>query len=496
MIQQIESDRQKIADLEQEIRYEQRNRKQYQGDTERLEMEIAHFHQKIKSTGFTVVLIDGDGAKFRDEFLRDHEQGAARAALALSKAVKDAGHGDDILVRVFANLNDLATSLCHSGAIDYRDSMIKFAEQFTNSHPSFDFINVGKGKEHADSKVRSQLDHYHRNMQCQKILVACCHDNGYLPNLREYQLYDQDKIVLLETTPAEPGFKKLDFPILRFDSVFRSEPLNNETKHRPQSLPFGNVRPPPGFSQAPLGRPMQSMPDLLDATNTNQSTHRSSTPSASSTTTSPIQTISNIERPQPPVEKSPPAPPARTKSNIVSSGNGGTSISYATAGGKADHQNVTVKVAKPKKQPNCAYYNGDQGRLDLPIQHPAKSAAQESYQAKFLAVKPSVLCNDHYLRGDCKKPNCNKTHNVKLSPEELAIHRYKARTSMCPDGPYCVDYTCYLSHHCPRAKCLPSQDKPCPFSNTAEYGDLHYTTKEQSTPRYKWTEDVDFPETL
>ncbi|KAI0142861.1 hypothetical protein GGR57DRAFT_373163 [Xylariaceae sp. FL1272] len=508
MIQQINSDAQKIAELEKEIRYEQRHRKQYQGDAEKLEMEMAHIHQRIKNTGFTVVLIDGDGAKFRDEFLRDHENGAARAAVKLREAVKDAGYGDDILVRVFANVNDLARSLCHSGAIDYADSMKIFAEQFTNSNPSFDFVNVGKGKENADSKLRSQIRHYYRNVQCQKILIACCHDNGYLHALREYFGHKDDRIVLLETTPAEPGFKKLDFPIVRFDSVFRTESLNNETKHRPQSLPFTNVRSPPGFPQAPLGRPMQSMPDLMDAAATNQSTYRSATPSASSATTSPIQTTSSveridridrIERPQPPVEKSPKSPPpapARTKSNIVSSGNGGTSISYATAGGNAEHQNVTVKMAKPKKQPNYAYYNSDQGRLDLPIQHPAKSAAQETYQAKFLAAKPSVLCNDHYLRGVCKKLNCNKTHDVKLNPEELAIHRYKARTSMCPEGPYCVDYTCYLSHHCPRVKCVPTQDKPCPFSNTAEFGDLHYTTKEQSTPRYKWTDGIDFPETL
>ncbi len=108
---------------------------------------------------FAVVLIDGDGAKFRDEFIRDHEQGAVKAAWRLKEAVKEANFGHDmpILVRVYANLNDLAKSLRMSGVIDYDESLRIFAEQFTNTHADCDFINVGKGKENADSKIRREL---------------------------------------------------------------------------------------------------------------------------------------------------------------------------------------------------------------------------------------------------------------------------------------------------------------------------------------------------
>jgi hypothetical protein len=35
--------------------------------------------------------------------------------------------------------------------------MRTFAEQFTNSRAEFDFINVGRGKENADSKMRSEF---------------------------------------------------------------------------------------------------------------------------------------------------------------------------------------------------------------------------------------------------------------------------------------------------------------------------------------------------
>lgn len=107
------------------------------------------------------MLIDGDGAKFADEFLRDPIDGAERAAQKLKQAVRDNlqgtnfGHDDvSIIVRVYANLNDLSKSLRLSHVITSDDDMRLFAERFTNSRADFDFVNVGKGKENADSKIR------------------------------------------------------------------------------------------------------------------------------------------------------------------------------------------------------------------------------------------------------------------------------------------------------------------------------------------------------
>jgi len=89
-------------------------------------------------------------------------------------------------VRAYANLNDLAKSLRLSKVIDSDEDMRTFAEQFTNSRAEVDFVNVGRGKENADSKLRKMLNHYLRNLQCKKIFVACCHDNGYLQYVSEY----------------------------------------------------------------------------------------------------------------------------------------------------------------------------------------------------------------------------------------------------------------------------------------------------------------------
>lgn len=320
------------------------------------------------------------------------------------------------------------------------------------------------------------------------IFIACCHDNGYIHDLRQYAGVTDIKIRLIETTSAEPNFRTLGFPILRFDNVFRSEPLNNEIKRGMQSFPFRS-RSPAQPNPGPIARPTQATLLPFESVSAELQEQIWGTPSASSAVPSPVQTMSSLaaitnDRPQSassPQGKSPPQSQALTRpSNVINSGNGGTSISYATAGGTADFKNVTVKLAKPKKLPKYAYYNEDKYRLDPPTQHPARGPAQATYQTKFQAIKPLVFCNDHYLKGRCKRGvNCDKEHEVELTPSEVAIHRYKARTSLCPQGPLCTDCDCYLSHHCPRALC--TRNENCPFYNTASWGDLHYT-KEQMKP--------------
>ncbi|KAI1258110.1 hypothetical protein MGN70_001157 [Eutypa lata] len=486
MIKKIDADAKRIAELELDLEDQKRSRALYQSKASLLEKDVQTLDQKVNKDSFVVVLIDGDGAKFADEFLRDPIEGAERAAQRLKQAVRDSlkgtnfGHDDvSIIVRVYANLNDLSKSLRLSHVIYSDDEMRLFAERFTNSRADFDFVNVGKGKENADSKIRRMLSHYHKNIQCKKIFLAgCCHDNGYLHDLRDYNGIGDDRVVLLETTHAEPGFRSLGFPIIRFNDVFRSEPLNNETKHsvqlmqpQPQShsMPL-RIQSPPQVSSpelisrpGPIARPTPPTSKSLSAASPTQpQEQRPSIHPTGVSTPSPVLSSSTTDS----------KVPARAQTtSVISSGNGGTSINYATAGGSNDHQNVTVKAPKPKKQPRVIYYNADGYRVDPATQHPPRTPAQATYQAKFQSIKPSVFCNDFYLKGRCKwGVNCDKTHDAELTAPELAIHRYKARTSICPAGPYCVDYDCYLSHHCIRDPCTRDD---CQFLETKKWGDLH-----------------------
>ncbi|KAK7755964.1 hypothetical protein SLS62_001906 [Diatrype stigma] len=113
---------------------------------------------------FVVVLVDGDGAKFCDDLLNEPDPafGAQKAAENLKKAVRDHLRQENlseditIIVRVFAHVSGLAKALTESDIIPQTYSMFTFAEKFTNACAEFDFVNVGWGKENADSKIRSK----------------------------------------------------------------------------------------------------------------------------------------------------------------------------------------------------------------------------------------------------------------------------------------------------------------------------------------------------
>ncbi len=87
----------------------------------------------------------------------------------------------------------------------------------------------------------------------------------------------------------------------------------------------------------------------------------------------------------------------------------------------------------------------------------------------------------HWQPPESPKPRSTN----KCSTEEIAIHRYRARTRRCSSGPFCRNYDCYLSHHCPAGdRCRKGSD--CSFF-AADDGDLHYSNPEQLGPAFKLT---------
>lgn len=110
-----------------------------------------------------VVLVDGDGAIFRDELLQKPKEGAYEASRRIIQEVQESlrdsaldARDITIVVRIFANLHDLAKTLHLTNTIASRGDFSVFAESFTTSRGEFDFVNVGPGKENADSKMRSE----------------------------------------------------------------------------------------------------------------------------------------------------------------------------------------------------------------------------------------------------------------------------------------------------------------------------------------------------
>ena len=90
-------------------------------------------------------------------------EGGKRAAVALRDAVDNKCSNlpskMEIVVKVCANLSGLATALCKAGSISSESLFKQFTLGFTQAKASFDFIDVGHGKERADSKIRGRETH-------------------------------------------------------------------------------------------------------------------------------------------------------------------------------------------------------------------------------------------------------------------------------------------------------------------------------------------------
>ncbi|PKX92393.1 uncharacterized protein P174DRAFT_373257 [Aspergillus novofumigatus IBT 16806] len=469
VLRKINEDKGRLDSLTIELEHERESRLRYQVELRDLREQRQRWEQLYNKDPYVAVLVDGDGAIFNNELLQDPRQGASEAALRLTEAVrnylKDTPLGSDdvpIVVRIFANLNGLAKSLLHHNAIDYEDKMRVFAEQFTNSRAEFDFVNVGHGKENADSKMRKMFGHFYRNFQCKKIFFAGCHDNGYLHDLREYAGESgRQRIVLLETTPAQSGFTQMGFEMTRFDSVFRSDVLGSP----PVPLaPLTALRIQP-MTTAPASSGATTQPPIAPP-----STVRKESPIARPATTNTVR--ANSPAVVPPERQASPA-----TGTVVSSGNGGVSIkypTYATASGANGHHNVVIAASAKPKEPRVMYYNSNGQRIDPPNNRPANLNDHRTYNEKCLRIKPKVFCNDLYLADGCPKgPNCPLEHEIKLTPGERAVHRWKARGSLCTSGPYCENYRCYLSHHCTFGDGC-TRGATCKFK-TARWGDLHHS---------------------
>lgn len=189
-------------------------------------------HQQ--SNPFAAVILDGDGAVFRNDLLAKGHEGGVKAARELLRDVKEQlkttypkFNIDDwsIFVQIVLYLPGLANKLSDLGIIRTQSELTEFIRGFNYSQPTFSIIDVGRGKENADHKCREMVHFMARFKQCKHLFFGPCHDKGYIPPLQHMRARVAERLTLIETTPAEPDFRReLNLPIAKL-TVFRSEPL-------------------------------------------------------------------------------------------------------------------------------------------------------------------------------------------------------------------------------------------------------------------------------
>lgn len=112
---------------------------------------------------FILVLVDGDGYIFHDQYLKNPESGGGDAAHRLLSQVTECINAaqshtlppdSEILVYIYANKRGLTGALLEAGIISNPTELENFLCKFTQSQAHFQFVDCGPGKERVDAKVR------------------------------------------------------------------------------------------------------------------------------------------------------------------------------------------------------------------------------------------------------------------------------------------------------------------------------------------------------
>ncbi|KAI6903895.1 hypothetical protein KC318_g7840 [Hortaea werneckii] len=179
---------------------------------------------------FVMVLVDGDGYVFNDDFIRRGAEGGQKAAQSLkdniNRSLRWKGlEGCQIMVRVYANLVGLSKSLAKAGlAGKEKRSLATFAASFTQSNDLFDFVDAGESEESANFKIRTMFRQSVNNAQCKHIFFVGCHDAGYIDELAPYSS-DRERITLVGSGTFHHEFTKVGLRIENFPMLFRSTTL-------------------------------------------------------------------------------------------------------------------------------------------------------------------------------------------------------------------------------------------------------------------------------
>ncbi|EXJ92477.1 hypothetical protein A1O3_01028 [Capronia epimyces CBS 606.96] len=350
------------------------------------ESEKSHMQTSMDCDRFVLVLIDGDGMPFLDEFVSRGLEGGEDAGKHLRTAVLDyykthaKYHADDrIVMRIYANSKGLGRTYKAAKIIPDEAVFDQFMIGFNRSHPLSDFVDAGHHKEAADSKLKANFELYYRNHHCQHIMFGGSADNSYAGFLSPLSLPNSinDRITLLEGPPFPYDLRKVaqGFRQTAFRGIFRTVKI--------QTIPNG----------VPLVGSKRPATDVLT------SMRERPTPQAKSAVITP---------PKPQLGQQPQQPP--------------------------------TSVFTP---PSYIYQNQYGQRLDVPLN------IDKEYM-KELYSKNTRLCNNYYLKGHCPfGDKCEWDHSQHLTQRQLDTFRHKARTSSCRN-PFCQDPACCLGHMCPR----------------------------------------------
>ncbi|KAI4615595.1 uncharacterized protein J4E87_009054 [Alternaria ethzedia] len=418
----------------------------WQNEKQQYERSHRNLQRNMAENPFVMVLIDGDGMIFSDDFLREGEQGGRRAAVQLFADIheyienecQDIPFGYRIACRIYANVRGLGDVLVRRGIYEDIIEFEDFVRGFTRGKTLFDFIDVGAGKDRADEKIIELFKLYSQDYHCRRIFFGCSHDNGYARTLEQCsdRLQVTNKVVLLEGVPFEKELVGLPYQTKKFPGLFRETKLvvwgSGPTY---AASTYANGLPPafvPGridsndsskASVASTGLPSRfpapSKSPIMDSPLPNRATMMALPRTPSTSTLASDSTF-------PALKPDPPAP----------------LLNWAAKAAAPPPPVTETPVYKPANREEVIARNRAGQRVDPPCKDYDKAEVDR--------MKKIKLCNVHFLRAECPyDTKCTHLHAYKPTSDELATLRLVARMAPCSNGSVCQDIRCIYGHRCP-----------------------------------------------
>ncbi|KAG8886744.1 hypothetical protein FRB98_001045 [Tulasnella sp. 332] len=430
-------------------------------DKEILEAKVSKLEHHLitihEENPMVVCLMDGnqhralrDGAVFSETFLTRGKEGGRDAAASLNTAIRnhvdiynnnifggtssvsgnDSAFGStprrivhpQIVCTIYMNRAGLSKTL-FSNSVCTPQNYLDFFIGFNQALPLFTLVDVGDGKEAADTKLRKSLELYARLPQVRKIFFAGAHDNGYLPTLISLGTEGQlDKLVIIKGHAMAYEFdmflQETSVDVIALPNLFLRQKLlsSGALNSKPHSFALPSKSSyPSGTSSASIGHATTGSPP---------------TPRGQNSSTRPT---------------SPTKSPQKNQKQIQQA---------AASGDRFDPKKVSTNMA----------VRSNAGQHDkLPATTQRQSVARQTPPA----------CIAFYLdRTKCRydKSVCKHSHSYELSPAQIEEFRQALSKQPCPVlrlHNHCSSgsMNCHYSHQCPFGVTCPklAAAKPCAF---------------------------------
>ncbi|KAG9240178.1 C-x8-C-x5-C-x3-H type zinc finger protein-like protein [Calycina marina] len=229
------------------------SRRQFQAQLTSCKQQLINSDSKLDRNPYIQVLMDGDGMLFNADLIKLGVEGGKEAATQLRNSVLEHCESDienlEVIANVYANLDGLANAMMRDDTMESMEHLRNFAVGFTQGKASFNFIDVGYGKERADSKIRELTRWHLRNQNCKQILLGISHDAGYAPFLDEVVKRDNiDTMTIMEGIKTVRELVATGIKVINFNKIFRSTKLTERITATPNTWAgLASKSPPPGL---------------------------------------------------------------------------------------------------------------------------------------------------------------------------------------------------------------------------------------------------------